>query len=250
MAPLAIVTGAARRVGRAVAIELARAGFDVALTWRTRRAEADATAADAVAAAQAAGHRDVRADPVHLDLSSDEAVAAFAGRFAGRTVDALVLNASSYARTPFGTITPSVAAEEWRVNAQSPLLLVQGLRPSLESSVLPGGASVVAFTDIHAAGHPRRAYAPYLMSKAALAAMVECLAVELAPRVRVNAIAPGVVAWPDEAPVDERARYEARIPLARPGTPEDAARLVRAITLDMPYVTGTTIRLDGGRALR
>jgi pteridine reductase len=250
MPPLAIVTGAARRVGRAVAIELARAGFDVVLTWRTRRAEADATATDAVAAARAAGRADVRADPIHLDLSSDDSVAAFVARFQGRALDVLVLSASSYARTPFGAITAATAAEEWRVNAQSPLLLAQGLRGPLEASTLPGGSSIVAFTDIHAHGHPRRAYAPYLMSKAALAAMVECLAVEMAPRVRVNAIAPGVIAWPDDAPSDERARYEARIPLARPGTPEDAAQLVRAITLDMPYVTGTTIRLDGGRALR
>jgi pteridine reductase len=88
------------------------------------------------------------------------------------------------------------------------------------------------------------------MSKAAIHCMVESLALELGPAVRVNAVAPGVVAWPDDAPAEERAAYEARIPLARPGTPEDAARMVRSITEDMPYVTGSVFRLDGGRWLR
>jgi pteridine reductase len=88
------------------------------------------------------------------------------------------------------------------------------------------------------------------MSKSALHCMVEALALEVAPAVRVNAIAPGVVAWPDDAPLEEREAYESRIPLARAGTPEDAARLVRSIIEDMPYVTGSVIRLDGGRWLR
>ncbi|MFM8873776.1 MAG: SDR family oxidoreductase, partial [Phycisphaerales bacterium] len=86
--------------------------------------------------------------------------------------------------------------------------------------------------------------------KAALQGMVESLALELAPRVRVNAIAPGVVAWPDGTPEPERAAYESHIPLARPGTPDDAARLVRTLVRDMHYVTGSVLRLDGGRWLR
>jgi pteridine reductase len=88
------------------------------------------------------------------------------------------------------------------------------------------------------------------MSKSALHSMVEALALELAPAVRINGIAPGVVAWPDDAPADERAAYESRIPLVRAGTPDDAAHLVRSMIEDMPYVTGTVIRLDGGRWLR
>jgi pteridine reductase len=127
---------------------------------------------------------------------------------------------------------------------------VQALAPALARSSLAGGGSVVAFGDIHAMGRPRRAFAPYLMSKAAIHCMVESLALELGPAVRVNAVAPGVVAWPEDAPAEERAAYEARIPLARPGTPEDAARMVRSITEDMPYVTGSVFRLDGGRWLR
>lgn len=249
MARTAIVTGAARRVGRAVALELAAAGWDLVLTCRTRRAEADRVAAECAAAGATNGHR-CRVAVAELDLADLPAVERFGIGAAARGVDALVLNASSYARTPFGSIAAPVAEHELRVNALAPLLLSQSLAPALSASAAPGGGAIVAFGDIHAAGRPRRSFAPYLMSKAALHAMVEALAVELAPAVRVNAILPGVVAWPDDAPAAERAAYEARIPLARPGTPEDAARLVRTVIEDMPYVTGSLMRLDGGRWLR
>ena len=247
MPRLAIVTGAARRVGRAVALELARAGWDLVLTHRTRGEETARTAEECRRAAAGRAPR-VLVEP--LDLGDPSSVERFASTHGTGTADALVLSAASYSRTPFGAITAAEAEHELRVNAVAPLLLAQGLAPALARSGLAGGGSIVAFGDIHAMGRPRRAFAPYLMSKAALHAMVEALAVELAPAVRVNAIAPGVVAWPDDAPAEERASYEARIPLARPGTPEDAARLVRSMIEDMPYVTGSVIRLDGGRWLR
>lgn len=249
MGRTAIVTGAARRVGRAVALELAAAGWDLLLTYRTRRDEALGTAERAREVARDAG-RSCAAEALHLDLEDLGAVERFGREAAVRGCDALVLSAASYRRTPFGTIAADDAERELRANAVAPLVLSQALAPALARSALPGGGAIVAFGDIHAAGRPRRSFAPYLMSKAALHAMVEALALELAPAVRVNAIAPGVVAWPDDAPAEERAAYEARIPLARPGTPEDAARLVRSIVEDLPYVTGTLIRLDGGRWLR
>lgn len=249
MARTAIVTGAARRVGRAVALELASVGWDLVLTCRTRRAEADRVAAECAEAGAARGHR-CTAAVAELDLADLPAVERFGAEAAARGVDALVLNASSYERTPFGSISIAAADHELRVNALAPLLLAQSLAPALAASPIPGGGAIVAFGDIHATGRPRRSFAPYLMSKAALHAMVEALAVELAPSVRVNAVLPGVVAWPDDAPAAERAAYEARIPLARPGTPEDAARLVRTVIEDMPYVTGSLMRLDGGRWLR
>ena len=249
MGRTAIVTGAARRVGRAVALELAAAGWDLLLTYRTRRDETLGTAERAREVARAAG-RACAAEVLPVDLEDLSAVERFGRDAAGRGCDALVLSASSYRRAPFGTIAADDAELELRANAVAPLLLSQAVAPALARSGLPGGGAIVAFGDIHAIGRPRRSFAPYLMSKAALHAMVEALAVELAPAVRVNAIAPGVVAWPDDAPAEERSAYEARIPLARPGTPEDAARLVRSIVEDMPYVTGTVIRLDGGRSLR
>ena len=242
--PRAIVIGGARRVGRAVALELARAGFELDLTHRASRDEARSAADEA----RALGSPGVRLHA--LDLADPDAAAAFAAAVPAGPVDALVIVASSYARTPFGSIDAATCEREMRVNAVAPLLLAQALASRLRASGLAGGGAIVAFGDIHAQGRPRRAFAPYLMSKAALHTMVEALALELSPGVRVNAIAPGVVAWPDDAPADERARYEARIPLARPGTPEDAARMVRSLVLDMPYVTGSVLRLDGGRWLR
>jgi pteridine reductase len=245
----AIVIGAARRVGRAVALEFARAGWDLVLTYRSRQAEALTTAAEARwISATAGGSASVRVE--RLELSDLAAVERFGRAHAGASVDALVLSAAAYSRTPFGVITAATAESELRINAVAPLLLVQALAPALACSSLAGGGSVIAFGDIHAMGRPRRAFAPYLMSKAAIHCMVESLALELGPAVRVNAVAPGVVAWPDDAPAEERAAYDARIPLARPGTPEDAARMVRSITEDMPYVTGSVFRLDGGRWLR
>ena len=249
MARLAIVIGAARRVGRAVALEFAQAGWDLVLTYRSREAEALETAAEARRIGAAAG-RPASVTVERLELSDLAAVERFGHAHAGSAVDALVLSAAAYSRTPFGAITPATAESEMRINAVAPLLLVQSMAPALARSALAGGGSVVAFGDIHAMGRPRRAYAPYLMSKAAVHCMVESLALELGPAVRVNAVAPGVVAWPDDAPAEERVAYESRIPLARPGTPEDAARMVRSITEDMPYVTGSVFRLDGGRWLR
>lgn len=249
MPRLAIVTGAARRVGRAVALELARHGWDLLLTHRSRAAENQQTAVDARKAGAESGRSiDVRAE--ELDLSDLAAVEQFGRVHAVGTVDALVLSAAQYSRTPFGMIDAATAEREMRVNAIAPLLLVQSLASALTRSSLNGGGAVVAFGDIHAMGRPRRAFVPYLMSKSALHCMVEALALEVAPAVRVNAIAPGVVAWPDDAPLEERETYESRIPLARAGTPDDAARLVRSIIEDMPYVTGSVIRLDGGRWLR
>ena len=219
------------------------------MTYLSSGDEARRTAADCEAAAAAAGHR-AEFDVHRLDLADDAAVVAFGRAAADRGADALVLSAAAYTRTPFGSIDAGTAGRELRVNAVAPLLLSQELAPALARSSIPGGGAIVAFGDIHAAGRPRRAFAPYLMSKAALHAMVEALAVELAPAVRVNAVLPGVVAWPDGTPDAERASYESRIPLARAGAPADAARMVRSIVEDMPYVTGSLLRLDGGRWLR
>jgi pteridine reductase len=106
--------------------------------------------------------------------------------------------------------------------------------------------------DIHAMGLPRSGFSAYAMSKAALVELIRSLARELAPRVRVNGVAPGVVAWPEEGyEADEEAQraYLKRVALERAGTPEDAAAAVAWLALDATYVTGQVIRLDGGRSL-
>lgn len=247
MSKLAVVTGASRRVGRATAIALAERGFHLALTCKTRAEDLAQTAAMAVEAAAHAGHTiQVRQD--QLDMADSAAVERYTRTMQG-AVDVVVLNASRYVPGELGSVTGEEMHADYQVNAVAPLLLVQGLRGGLERSALDGGGAVVALGDMHADGRPLGRYASYLMSKAALHQMVQVLALALAPRVRVNGVLPGVVAWPEGADPAFVARYEARIPLARAGTPQDAARAICAVALDMPYLTGALLHLDGGRWL-
>jgi pteridine reductase len=246
--PRVVVTGAAKRVGRAIALALAEAGCDLELTYRTSGEELAATAAEARSRAAQAGQT-IAVGLHQLDLDDLAAVEQFAAtlrRGLGGGLAGLVHNASSYAPSPFGSIAAVDALRHLRINALAPLLLTQGLAEPLRRA----GGAVVFFSDIHVLGRPRKRFAAYSLSKAATSDLVATLALELAPEVRVNGIAPGVVAWPDDAPAEERAAYEARIPLGRPGTPEDAAALVRWLLFEASYVTGEIVRLDGGRWLR
>ena len=109
---------------------------------------------------------------------------------------------------------------------------------------------MVALGDVHASGPAVRGFGAYLMSKAALHQAVRSLAAELSPAVRVNAVLPGGVAWPDGTPEPERERYLSRVPLGRSGTPEDAAGAVVWLGLEATYLTGVLLPVDGGRLLR
>ena len=245
--PLAVVTGGARRVGRAVCAALGRAGCDVLLTYR----ESESEAAETVRELRAVG---AHARAERLDLDDCEASLAWAEGVASREprVDVLVHNASIYAPTPLDTIDADTALRHYRVNALSPLLLSRALAPVLARSPLPGGGAIVALTDMHVLGRPRADFSAYAMSKAALTEMVRTLARDLAPNVRVNAVAPGVVAFPEsgyEADPEAQARYIARVPLGRAGAPSDAAEAVRWLALEARYTTGEIVRVDGGRWL-
>ena len=245
--PVALITGGARRVGRAIAGRLAGAGCDLVLTYRT---SGDA-AREAKRALESAGAT-VRLEP--LDLDDLDAVETFGRRLAGELprLDVLVHNASIYRPTPLGEVDAASAIRFYRVNALAPLLLSRDLAGRLAESRLPGGGSIVAMADMHVLGRPRRAFAEYAMSKAALVEMVRTLARELAPRVRTNAVAPGVVAFPEagyESDPEAQEAYVRRVPLGRAGTPDDAADAVRWLALDATYVNGVVLRLDGGRWL-
>lgn len=245
--PVALVTGGARRVGLATAEALARRGFHVVVTFRTSRDEAlGAVARFASLGGSGAAER--------LDLDDLDAVEAV-GRGLARSLtrlDVLVHNASVYAPSPLDQTDAATLLRNYRANAAAPLLLTKHLAPLLARSPRPGGGAVVAMGDMHVLGRPRKDFAAYAMSKAALVEMVRSLARDLAPRVRVNAVAPGVVAFPETGYESDAAMQEAyvrRVPLQRSGTPEDAAEAVRWLAMDAHYVTGEVLRLDGGRWL-
>src|SRR5690606_25901827 len=150
--------------------------------------------------------------------------------------DALVNNASVFDRTPIGSITLEALEHNMAVNARAPMLLMQRFAPMLAAHARvdakrPADARgrtqhpgrIINFIDIHVMGQPLRGYMAYNMSKAALMEATMTAALELAPRITVNAIAPGVVAWADSYTPQQRTKYMQRVPLARPGTPQDAA---------------------------
>lgn len=267
--PVVLVTGGARRVGRAIVLEFARSGFDVVFTYNRSEGEAhELTHLVSQLGRQATSHR-VNFDDIADVEQFGEQLAQTMSR-----LDVLVHNAGSYGGTPLADLDATTLMKHLRVNAASPLLLTAKLQTLLTSSRLAGGASVIAMCDIHAMGRPRRNHAAYLMSKAALTEMVSCLARDLAPQVRVNGVAPGVVAWeepgpeppegsefdskgsderpaPDLKPTseEEQRRYLRRVPLGRFGEPDEAARVVRWLATEATYVTGQIIRVDGGRWL-
>ena len=241
-----LVTGAAHRVGRAVAIGLAERGLDLVLTYRSSRDACEETKQ----LCHEAAPRDIQVRVVELALESDEDVRGVGEDLLASGVDGIVHNASRYVKTPLLELDSDEVARLFRVNALGPLLLSAILAPALRASRLPGGGSIVCMGDMHTMGQPRVDYSGYLASKGALDTIIECLALELGPDVRVNGVAPGVVEWAEGDMGEEaRARYLDRIPLGRKGTLDEAAETVRWLLLDAGYVSGSILRLDGGRYL-
>ena len=241
-------------MGRAIAMELARAGFDLTLTYRSRARECEQTAQMALDAAREAGH-EISTSTHALDLSDANAAETFAQHRAevcgeSGAIDVVVHNASDYRANTFGATSAHDLEVAHRVEVVSPFLMTQALREPLSRSTLSGGGSVIFFSDTYALGRARAGFTPYMVAKAAVETLARQLAVELAPKVRVHCIAPGVILWPDDFPSAAKEAILARTPLARTGTVEDAARLVRFLALEASFATGETIRLDGGRALR
>ncbi|MEK6703359.1 MAG: SDR family oxidoreductase [Planctomycetota bacterium] len=245
--PTVLVTGGARRVGAAIARAFARDGCDIVLHYNTSQVEANqlATSLTEMGAKVTLWKADL-SEPARVEVAARELAAKLA------ELSVLILNASSYDRTPLDTVTATQAMSAYAVNAVSPLMLCKTFAGLLSASPVPGGGSIVAMGDMHATGRPRKGLAAYSMSKAALIEMVQTLARELAPKVRVNAVAPGVIDWPEtgsESEAEMQRAYLSRVPLGRAGTPEDAAGVVRWLALEATYVTGEVIRVDGGRWL-
>lgn len=243
--PVALVTGAAKRIGAAIARRLHAGGYDLALHYRGAQADMDALRAE-LDAARAGSTVALQAELEDFDRLP-ELIAHAVGRF-GR-LDALVNNASAFFPTPFGTTTPMQWDALFAANVRAPFFLAQAAAPHLRAT----RGAIVNLVDIHAE-RPLREHAVYGMGKAALAYMTRTLALELAPDVRVNGVSPGAVLWPEPAQGGDKtdaakAAILARTPLARMGTPEEVAEAVRWLLQDAGYVTGQVLRVDGGRLL-
>ena len=237
---VALVTGGAKRVGRAIVERLARDGFDVAFTYHT--SEADAADLRSQLESSGAAALAIKADLTHAQRATDSIAGAFAGRF--DRLDVLVNSASLYEPAPLDDTDLALSRRMMAIHFESPLLLCQAFAPLLRRSK----GHVVNMVDL-LAERPWPQYVAYCASKAALWNLTLSLARTLAPDVTVNGIAPGVVEWPPDYPEAERQKYLKRVPLARAGTPQDVAETVHFLCTGGSYVTGQVIRLDGGRSI-
>jgi pteridine reductase len=235
-----LITGGAKRVGAAICRRMHAAGANLMLHYRASAGEARLLQAelnhlrrDSVALIQA----DLL-DLAQLPAMIERTLASY-----GR-LDALVNNASSFFPTQVGDITPEAWEDLIGTNLRAPLFLAQAAAPALKKAQ----GAIVNIADIHA-DRPLKNFVVYSLAKAGLIGLTRSLARELAPEVRVNAVAPGPILWPDDAAFDElsRQRIISHTLLKREGTPDDIAKAVHFLLADATYVTGETINVDGGR---
>ena len=235
---VALVTGAGQRVGQAIAVALGESGWRIAVHHHGSADGANET----VERIRVAGGdaRAIRAD-LRRAASAPDLIADVIAVF-GR-LDVLVNSAAGMIRTPLGTTTAERFDEIIALNLRAPFLLAQA-----SADVMRDGSVIVNIAD-HMAHEPWPGYIVHGVSKAGVEALTRHLAAALAPRVRVNAVAPGFVLAPVGMPEEAAVRFAAETPMRRLGTPADVAQAV-AFLIDAPYVTGETLHVDGGRGVR
>jgi len=235
----ALVTGAGQRIGREIALALARAGCHVAIHCLDSRGPAE----ELNGYIRRLGRRSMI---VHGDLTLPDTIEPLTGTVAKELggIDILVNNAAVFGPTRWGVSGRDEWTEYFRINALAPVLLAQACRTHLQRS---GQGCVVNLTDIYA-DRPLASHAAYSASKAALASITKSLARLMAPEVRVNAVAPGVGRFPDSYGPAERAAVLNRVPAGRPGTAREVAAAVLFLVRDASYTTGQTLVIDGGRS--
>ena len=236
--PLALVTGAGIRVGRAVSLALAEAGYDLLLHVNRSTEPAKQVAAEVTALGR-------RAEVLKADLSDSSAVARLVEQVSetSETLDVLVNNAGIYESCSFESVEEAQLDRMLSVHIRAPFFLTQGLLPLLRRSA---GASVVNITDCDVE-RPYGGYSHYFASKAGLDMLTRVLAIELAPEIRVNAVGPGTVAVPVGMDEQEAQGLIGGIPMRRFGDVRDIGEAVRFLVTAGTYMTGQSLRVDGGR---
>lgn len=237
----ALITGGATRVGRAIGLALAEAGCHIVIHYHSSETEAEST----TALIQSMGRN---CQSVQADLSDSKSIAGMLdGLNENHThIDILVNSASVYYETPLLSITAQQWDDNLNVNLRAPFLLAQALGPAMASR---GAGKIINIADC-SVKRVYRNFLPYLVSKVALVGLTETLALELAPMVQVNTIAPGTVLLSEEASEILREQCIKRSPLKRLGTPEEVAALVRYLVCDGDFVTGGYYAVDGGAGIR
>jgi pteridine reductase len=238
---IALVTGGGRRVGAAIARRLQGAGASVLVHYRDSEVDASRLV-DELNAARPKSAAKVKAELL-APIAPRALVSAALDSFGG--LDILVNNASSFFPVPVGAIEASHWEELVGSNLRAPLFICQEAAPELGKR----SGVIVNIVDIHAE-RPLKGYPLYSIAKAGLAALTRSLAIELAPAVRVNGVAPGAIAWPEDGQFDpaERGRVVASTPLGRVGSPEDIAHAVHFLAC-ATFVTGQILAVDGGRSI-
>lgn len=239
-APVALVTGAATRIGASIARTLHAAGYRVLVHYRNSAAAAEALAGE-LNAARADSVRLIRADLAEfaqVETLAEQSLAQW------QRLDLLINNASSFYPTPLAEIDEGDWHDLMNSNARAPLFLSKHLHHALKAS----RGSIVNIVDSTALDGVAN-FTPYTMAKAALANMTKSLARELAPDVRVNGVSPGAILWPEySGGISEEEKHAtlAQVALGRMGAPEDIAHAVLFLARDASYVTGQVIAVDGG----
>jgi pteridine reductase len=236
---VALVTGAARRVGRAIALALAGRGAHLAVHYH-------ASAAEATEVVEAAKSTGARAWAVATDLrrpeAADELIEAVTTHFG--TLDVLVNSAAIMVRTPLAEVSPAQWDEIMALNLRAPFFCARAAARAMEAR----GGVIINIADL-AGLEAWPAYIPHGISKAGVIHMTRSLAAALAPAIRVNAVAPGAVLLPESWTAEDAARLVRTTPLRRLGAPHDVAQAVLYL-VEADYVTGETIIVDGGRHVR
>lgn len=243
MAPVALITGAAQRIGAVIARTLHAAGYNVVLHYLNSQNAAQVLCAELNALRQQS------AISLSADLNNVEAIQQLAHHAIQQwqRIDALVNNASAFFPTPVGSATEAQWNNVMGSNALAPFFLSQALAAKLAEQ----RGAIVNIADIYA-DRPLAQHTLYCMAKAANVMLTKSLAKELAPQVRVNGIAPGAILWPEQGGAVSTGAQTAlleKVPMQCSGMPEDIANTVLFLLRDAPYITGQIIAVDGGRSV-